>query len=178
MRCSQSMEQFAYHVQRRLLRMPSTVNFFHSALSNRSYPWFHSRTLFGREGLLQDQVKLLADEYSAPLDTLWNDASVFLKYAPYALLPSAPIRLQTGAPNTPFTLFLKQALSHHPPQVVRSLRRGSDKITATSFFVSFWISQYAIRPYFEVGRGSCCSVCHCPLISSHRFPTRKLLSTR
>jgi hypothetical protein len=165
---SNDMEQFAFHVQRRLVKMPSTVNYFHSTLAKRSYTWFHPKTLFGRDGPVHDEVARLGVEFNAPFNLLWADVDVFLKFAPYALQPSAPIRLLSGAPNSPFSVFLKHALQHHAPQVVRSLRHGSDKITAPSFLVAFWISQFAVKPYFTV-RVNCCfpfSVC---LISHKAF---------
>ncbi len=145
------MEQFAFHVQRRLVNKPSTVNYFHSTLPDTSYEWFQPKSLFGTSSSLdKHQMESLAAELKADVSTLMGDAEDFKKSAPYALAANAPIILQHGAPKTPFTEFLQTALIHHEPTVVTSLRKGLDKMTGPSFFVAFWISKYAISRYFDV----------------------------
>ena len=146
------MQQFAFHVQQRLVKKPCTINFFHSTLPDGNYICFHPKSLFGqgKEGPISEKVKNIAAQLNTSFNFLWVDIDIFLKYTPYSLLPSAPIRLQSGAPNTPFTKFLKHALLHHPSKVIRSLRHGKDKTTAPSFFFAFWVSHYAIKPYFTV----------------------------
>jgi hypothetical protein len=144
------MEQFALHVQRRLLDKPSTINFFHSTLPEKSCERFHPKSLFAGTDLDKQQMKHLADELKADIKVLIRDAKDFTDTAPYGLSPGATIFIQHGAPRTPFTKFLRTALFHHEPKVVTSLRKGGDKMTAPSFYVAYWISKYIISRYFDV----------------------------
>ena len=146
------MQQFAYHLQRRLSEKPSTINYFHSTIPDTRYVCFHPKSLFGqgKDGPIAKKVAEIAKQLRVSYKVLSDDITHFLQFAPYSLPPSAPIRLLTNAPVTPFTTFLKPALLRHPPQVIHSLRHGKDKITAPSFFFSFWVSHYTIRPYFAV----------------------------
>jgi hypothetical protein len=144
------MMQFAFHVQRRLLDKPSTVNFFHSTLPDKSYDWFQPKSLLTGIALDKAQAKRLADELKADPNALIRDAHDFTLTAPYGLNLGADIFLQHGAPNTSFTKFLKTAIHHHEPKVITSLRKGSDKMTGPSFYVAYWISKYVISRYFDV----------------------------
>jgi len=145
-----TMAQFAYHVQRRLIFMPATTTYYHSLIPDSLYKWFHPKVLMTRDGISKTEITRLATELRADPTKCIKHAEIFIKYAPYGLSGSATIRLLPGMPGSDFSVFLHAAIFHHPSNVVRSLRHGSDQITASSFFASFWVSKYTIEPYFNV----------------------------
>src|ERR1700733_9697192 len=148
------MTQFAYHVQRRLVNKPSTSTYYHHSIPDTNYDWFHPKTLFTRSALNKQEINRVAKELGADAEKCHFQATIFLEYAPYNLGEDQPIRLRNEVPKSSFTPFLDKALLHHPSAVVRSLRRGSEQITASSFFMSFCVSRYAIAPYFHVRNAS------------------------
>lgn len=79
MRSFSTMEQYAFHVQRRLARMPSTVNFFHSTISDR--------ILFSVGRVYSTTKPNCSLTSTPPLSTLLNDSAGFSSTRPITLSP-------------------------------------------------------------------------------------------
>jgi hypothetical protein len=145
------MTQFNRHVIARAKKMPSTLNPYHGMLAKPSYTIFKPTSLFNGNAIDMDRLAAIASEFSTTADEFVEDTQVFFNHAPYKLPEKEIAGLLNKPPTSPFMSFLCNAILCHPPSVFQSLRRGKDHLTSSSFFFAHWVSQFGIKPDFDVG---------------------------
>lgn len=144
------MTQFTRHVIHRATIMPSSLNYYHGMLPKKKYEIFKPRSLFNGPDINATRLAAIASEFGADAESLRKDAQAFLDHVPAKTPVGKTVKLHGRPPDTPFMDFLRKAIKAHPPDVMNSLRKGQSQFTAASFFFAHWVSQFAIKPYFDV----------------------------